>query len=78
MFIRYLTEEEKNGYFAAYMKPAGYKEKLWLRDHLIYELHIDKGSPYTNIKIIKKTTSNEKCLIYNAYHKCMEKFRIKA
>lgn len=64
MLIRYLTEKEKAKYFEAYMKQAGYKENLWLCDHLTYELHREKGSPYTVIKIFKKTTSNNRALIY--------------
>ena len=79
MFIRYLTDEERERYFKAYMETEGYKSD-WLQDHLCYELHNDTDNMpgYTNIRIYKQTKTGRRANVYNAYHKCMEKYRLEA
>ena len=69
MFIRYLTDTERNNYFDYYMrKKLNYDPALWLREYLIYELWED--DVYTVIKVFKPTASG-KHLIYDGYHKDM-------
>ena len=42
MFIRYLTDTERNNYFDYYMmRKLNYDPAFWLREHLIYELWED-------------------------------------
>ena len=71
MFIKYLSEEEKEIYFKCYMESKGYKRDLWLQDCITFEIWRIKK----RVRVIAyKTVGKKQSCIYEEYHRSTWKF----
>ena len=71
MFIKYLSEEEKEIYFKCYMESKGYKRELWMQSNIVFEVWRERK----RVRVIAyKTVGRKQSCIYEEYHKSTWKF----
>lgn len=71
MFIKRLSDKEKEIYFNCYMESKGYKKELWLQDCITFEVWRERK----RVRVIAyKTVGKKQSCIYEEYHKSTWKF----